>query len=129
MPERRKRQRLVPVGASQLLFHLCQGRAHDIVMMDVCANRLDRIEPDAMNGRGGDANARFAGDPRAAHGLALQPKRLHAHGEHPATRPQKAAGGVQGFEVATFLFGQGREHQVTERVPGEIPASRVAMGE
>ena len=44
-----RRQCLVPVGTGELLFHLCQSRTNDIMVMDVRAHRLDGIQPDAMN--------------------------------------------------------------------------------
>ena len=33
----------------ELLFHLCKCRPHDVVMMNFRSDRLDGIEPDAMN--------------------------------------------------------------------------------
>ena len=37
------------VGAGELLFHLCQCRSDDVVMMHVRADGLDGVEPEAVN--------------------------------------------------------------------------------
>ena len=47
LPDRRKG--VVTLWTGELVFHLCQGCANDIVVMDVRPNRLDGVEPHAMN--------------------------------------------------------------------------------
>jgi hypothetical protein len=43
------RQDVLALGTVELLFHLCEGGSYDIVMMHVGSDRLDGVEPHAMN--------------------------------------------------------------------------------
>ena len=47
LPDRR--QGVVTLWTGELVFHLCQGCANDVVVMDVRPDRLDGVEPHAMN--------------------------------------------------------------------------------
>ena len=42
-------ERLVALRAGELLFHLRQRRSDDVVMVHVRADRLDGVEPEAMD--------------------------------------------------------------------------------
>jgi hypothetical protein len=42
-------ERIVTLWAGELVFHLSKGCSNDVVMMDVRPDRLDGVEPDAMN--------------------------------------------------------------------------------
>ena len=44
-----RRERLVPGWAGELLFHLCERRANDVVVVDVRPDRLDGVEPHPVN--------------------------------------------------------------------------------
>ncbi len=44
-----RRHGLVTLGTGELLFHLCQRCSDDVVMMHVWTDRLDGVEPQAVN--------------------------------------------------------------------------------